>query len=218
MKNITLSAIVFLAMGTYTVAGGNIVLVEESVVEVQQEVVNDDSGFYIGVAYTAIANETTISNGVNGEVDYDGFMLQAGYKFNPYIAVEARYWDGGDKRLNMSHPVGHPDGDDHSVPSEFDAWGIYVKPMYPVTEALDVYALLGWGEQDTVNHIYTPGDGTFSWGLGAAYSFTENVSVFVDYVSIYDDTAIENSTDPYGNSVDVEVQSTSLNIGIAYKF
>ena len=28
----------------------------------------------MGVAYTAINNETTISNGVHGEVDYDGFM------------------------------------------------------------------------------------------------------------------------------------------------
>ncbi len=217
MKNITLSAIAFLAMSSYTVAGGDIIPVEETIVEVQ-EVVNNDAGFYVGVAYTAITNETTISNGVNGEVDYDGFMLQAGYKFNPYIAVEARYWDGGDERLNMSHPVGHPDGDDHSVPSEFDAWGIYVKPMYPVTEALDIYALLGWGEQDTVNHIYTPGDGTFSWGLGVAYSFTDNISVFVDYVSIYDDTAIENSIDPLGNEVDVEIASTSLNIGVTYKF
>ncbi len=217
MKNITLSTIAFLAMSTLVMAGGDITPVVEPVVEVQ-EVVNNDAGFYVGVAYTAINNETTISNGVNGDVDYSGFMLQAGYKFNPYIAVEARYWDGGDERLHMSHPVGHPDGDDHSVPSEFDAWGIYVKPMYPVTEALDIYALLGWGDQNTVNHIYTPGDASLSWGLGAAYSFTECVSVFVDYVSIYDDTAIENSTDPFGNSVDVEIASSSLNIGISYKF
>lgn len=217
MKHISLSAIAFLAMSTSVMAGGTIAPVEEPVVEVQ-EVVNNDAGFYMGVAYTAINNETTISNGVHGDVDYSGFMLQAGYKFNPYIAVEARYWDGGDEQLHMSHPAGHPDGDDHAVPSEFDAWGIYLKPMYPVTEALDIYALLGWGEQNTVNHIYTPGDGSLSLGLGAAYSFTDNVSLFIDYVSIYDDTAIENSIDPFGNEVDVEIHSTSWNIGVTYNF
>jgi len=150
MKNIILSTAAFLAMSTYVVAGGVIVPADEPVVEV----VKDDAGFYIGVAYTLLTNETTISNGVNGVVDYNGFMLQAGYKFNPYIAIEARYWDGGDEQLHMSHPVGHPDGDDHSVASEFDAWGVYLKPMYPVTEAFDVYALLGWGQQNTVNHTY----------------------------------------------------------------
>jgi len=217
MKNITLTTIAFLAMSTYVMAGGDIVPVEEPVVEVQ-EVVVSDAGFYVGVAYTALTNETTISNGVNGEADYDGFMLQAGYKFNPYIAVEARYWNVGDERLNMSHPVGHPDGDDHSVESAFDAWGVYLKPIYPITEALDVYALLGWGTQNTVNHTYTPDDSGLSWGAGVAYSFTDNISIFVDYVGIYDDTAIENSIDPFGNEVDVEVQSTTLNIGITYKF
>jgi len=210
MKNIILSTAAFLAMSTYVVAGGVIVPADEPVVEV----VKDDTGFYIGAAYSLLTNETTISNGVNGEVDYNGFMLQAGYKFNPYIAVEVRYWDGGDEQLDMTHPTNGI----NTVHSEFDAWGVYLKPMYPVTEAFDVYALLGWGQQNTVNHIYTPDDSTFSWGLGGAYAFTDNVSLFIDYVSIYDDTAIENSIDPYGNEVDVEVQSTSLNIGITYKF
>ena len=217
MKSITLSAAAFLAMSTFVFAGGTTVPVEAPIVEVE-EVVVSDAGFYMGVAYAAIKNKTTITSGVNGEVDFDGFMLQAGYKINPYIAVEARYWDAGDEKLKMTHPVGHPDPDDHTVDSQFDAWGVYLKPMYPVTEALDVYALLGWGNQNTINYPYEPGDSSFSWGLGAAYSFTDNVSVFVDYVSIYDETAVEGSIDPYGKLVDVEIQSTTLNIGVAYKF
>ncbi len=111
-----------------------------------------------------------------------------------------------------------PSGEKNSVHSEFDAWGIYVKPMYPVTEALDIYALLGWGSQNTVNHIYEPGHESLSWGLGTAYSFTDNISVFIDYVSIYDDTAIEDSIDLNGNIVDVDIDSRSLNIGISYNF
>ena len=214
---ITLSAAVFLTMSTVVIAGGTTVPVEAPVVEVEEVAVND-AGLYLGVAYAYIENETTITNGVNGKVEFQGFSLQAGYKFNPYIAVEARYWDAGDEKLNMSHPAGHPDGDDHTVDTQFDAWGIYVKPMYPVTEAFDLYALLGWGHQNTINHTYEPSGSSFSWGLGAGYSFMNNVSVFVDYVSIYDDTAVEDSIDPYHNLVDVDVKSSSTNVGVSYKF
>ncbi len=75
MKNITLSIIVFLAMSTSVIAGGDMAPIEESIIEVQ-EVVTNDAGYYVGVAYTAINNETTISSGVNGDVDYGGFILQ----------------------------------------------------------------------------------------------------------------------------------------------
>lgn len=213
MKRTVLSVVAFLAMSTFVIAGGNTVPVEAPVVEVEELVVSD-AGLYIGAAYAYIENKTTVTNGVSGEVDFNGFMLQAGYKFNPYVAVEARYWDAGDERLSMSHPIEHPD----TVDTQFDAWGIYVKPMYPVTEAFDLYALLGWGHQNTVNHTYEPSGSSFSWGLGASYSFMSNVSVFVDYVSIYDETAIEDSVDPLGRFVDVEVQSVSTNVGVAYKF
>ncbi len=217
MKNIALTTAAFLAMSTFVIAGGDAVPVEAPVVEVE-EIVASDAGLYIGAAYAYIENETTITNGVNGEVEFQGFMLQAGYKFNPYIAVEARYWDAGDERMDMSHPVGHPDGGDHTIDTQFDAWGVYIKPMYPVTEAFDLYAMLGWGNQNTVNDIYEPGDSFFSWGLGASYSFMNNVSVFVDYVSIYDETAVEDAVDPSGNLVDVEIQSASTNVGVSYSF
>ena len=213
MKNTTLSAVAFLAVSTFVIAGGNEVPVEAPVVEVE-EVVVSDAGLYIGVAYAYINNETTITNGVSGEVDFSGFMLQAGYKFNPYIAIEGRYWDAGDEKLSMSSPIGHPD----TVDTQFDAWGIYAKPMYPVTDSFDLYALLGWGHQNTINHTHEPSGSAFSWGLGASYSFMNNVSVFVDYVSIYDDTAVEDSIDPTGRFVDVDIQSVSTNVGVAYKF
>ena len=217
MKNIALLAVAFLAMSRFVIAGGNEVPVEAPVAEVE-EVVVSDAGLYIGAAYAYVENKTTITNGVNGDVEFQGFMLQAGYRFNPYIAVEARYWDAGDERMDMSHPVGHPDGDDHTIDTQFDAWGVYIKPMYPVTEAFDLYAMLGWGNQNTVNDIYEPGDSSFSWGLGASYSFINNVSVFVDYVSIYDETAVEDAVDPSGKLVDVEIQSASTNVGVSYRF
>ena len=212
MKNIRLGAIVFCAMGTFAMGGGDIAPVEP-VVEVQ-EVANSDAGFYVGAAFTAVHEEVEITNGINEDVDYKGFMLQAGYKFNPYIAVEARYWDVGDEKVVMHHPTAGGIEQD----ATFDGWGVYLKPMYPVAEALDVYALLGWGHQNVKHGINDPSDSSFSWGGGAAYSLTENISVFADYVRIYDDTALKGGTTPLGEVIDADLEVSSWNVGVTYKF
>ena len=212
MKNITLSAIVFCTMGTFAMGGGDIAPVEP-IVEVE-EVVNSDAGFYVGAAFAAVHEEVEITNGINEDVDYKGFMLQAGYKFNPYIAVEARYWNAGDEKVVMHHPTAGSIEQD----AIFDGWGVYLKPMYPVTESLDVYALLGWGHQNVKHGINDPSDSSFSWGGGVAYSFTENISVFADYVRIYDDTALEGGSSPLGEVIDADLEVSSWNIGVAHKF
>jgi opacity protein-like surface antigen len=118
-------------------------------------------------------------------------MLQAGYKFNPYIAVEGRYW--------------------FDLDEDVDTWGIYAKPMYPVTDAIDIYALLGYASSD-VNYIDADG---FSWGLGGAYAFTDNVAVFVDYTSMYDD---DDTVAYVGGSERLDTEITSWNFGVTYTF
>lgn len=67
-------------------------------------------------------------------------MLQAGYKFNQYVAVEGRYWIGLEEGMEVDLGI---NGD-----LTVDTWGLYVKPMYPVTEAFDIYALLGYASSD----------------------------------------------------------------------
>lgn len=215
MKHIMLSTIAFLTVSTFLLAGGNIV--PDETIEVENTVnnmVNNSSGFYVGVAYTAIHNEVDITSGRYGEVDYDGYMLQTGYKFNPYLAVEARYWDTWDEEITTTHPIRAT----ATLPAQMDAWGIYLKPMYPIMEKLDVYALLGWGHQDSKHGSYHPEDSSFSWGGGASYSFTENISFFVDYVRIYDDTAIDNTVNLFGEVIDVNLETSSFNVGLSYKF
>jgi opacity protein-like surface antigen len=144
-------------------------------------------------------------------------MFQAGYKFNSYVAVEGRYWLGLSDET-FSNPFNHNPLDDFDTDAE--AWGIYVKPMYPITDAFDIYALLGYGSA-TVNNVQIAGtnrdfdiDG-FSWGLGASYAFTDNFSIFVDYVDFSDDSF--NITDGSANfSSDHEFDS--WNFGVTYQF
>ena len=83
--------------------------------------------------------------------------------------------------------------------------------MYPLTQAFDVYGLLGYANTDSDYGHDEWDDGAFSWGIGAAYSFTENASLFVDYVSLYDD----ETEDSRG---DLDVTVDTINFGVNYQF
>ncbi len=229
MKNIVLSAVAVLAMSSFAVAGGDIAPIEEPIVEEVVVVENLDAGFYLGLAYGYLntTNDVTFVEGpVNASVSlwddaYGEIMLQAGYKFNSYVAVEGRYWFGvsNGSWLNTggtSGIIGSEVGD-----LSFDAYGIYVKPMYPVSDAFNVYALLGYGSVDsTIDGDNNWEDGTtmdgFSWGIGAEYAFNQNVSIFIDYVSIYSDTYEETFT-AY-DRVEMDVDAAVIDFGVTYKF
>jgi opacity protein-like surface antigen len=224
MKKFNLSLVTVLAMSTFAIAGGDVAPVEPVVEMIEEPVVIEDRGFYLGVGYGFLSADRTVSwydfaNGVNvsadyGTEDYDQIMLQAGYKFNSYVAVEGRYWLGLSDNAwatISNNPI-------QSV-GEIDAWGIYVKPMYPVTGALDIYALLGYAktEYDITNALVDSGnlDG-FSWGLGASYEFSNNFSVFIDYTELYsDNTTVANTA---LGSLDVDESIDVTTIGVSYRF
>ncbi len=220
MKKFTLSIAAVMAMSTFAIAGGDIAPVEEPMVEVVAPVVTD-SGFYLGLGYSFMQDERVWTEprfvGQKTESDWNAVMLQAGYKFNQYIAVEGRYWlTVGDPDFTWN------DGDDYYYEeSELDAWGIYVKPMYPVTDAFDVYALLGYAQSKLSAYdddYVAVDDGAFSWGLGAAYSFTDNLSVFVDYVVLYDDGVIPTSRGASSPDRAADIKIDTWNFGVTYKF
>jgi len=211
MKNIVLSAVAVLAMSSFAVAGGDIAPVEAPMMI---EPVVDDSGFYLGLAYSSL-------NAVYDDADYDvdtlfdkswsEIMVLAGYKFNSYVAVEGRYWFGLSEDTTFNFLGTASDG-------SADAWGVYVKPMYPVTDEFDIYALLGYagtnitGDTGTFDYDKTL-DG-FSWGLGASYEFTENIAAFVDYTSLYNDTEIHNIL----GGINIDGTVDAWNFGVTYKF
>jgi len=229
MKNIALSAVAVLAMSSFAVAGGSVAPIEEPVVEEVVVVENLDAGFYLGLAYGYLntTNDISATQGPFKETltlwddAYGEIMLQAGYKFNSYVAIEGRYWFGVSKGswLNTggtSGLIGSEAGD-----LSFDAYGIYVKPMYPVSDAFNIYALLGYGSIDsTLDGDNNWEDGTtadgFSWGIGAEYAFNESVSIFIDYVSIYSDTVEETYT-AY-DRVEMDIDAAVIDFGVTYKF
>jgi len=212
MKNIVLSAVAVLAMSSFAVAGGDIAPVEEPVVVV--EPVIEDSGFYIGLGYgwQALTVDDTLDGYNYLDENFGSIMIDAGYKFNSYVAVEGRYWFG----LSSSNDLGWR----NDIPSDItiDEWGIYVKPMYPVTDAFDIYALLGYASADLTYDLASGGSLTsdsvdgFSWGLGAEYAFTDNLSMFIDYTSIVN----EEEAIVAGDALDITVDN--VNFGVNYHF
>ena len=201
MRKITLSLVSILTLSGMSYAGGDIAPVEEIVVAP----VVDSSAFYIGLGIgdATINNDTT-----NEEFSSTTFMLQAGYQYNEYVAVEGRYSFGFSTDYDMGTTYGIPGGYDGDISS----WGVYVKPMYPIGD-FGVYALLGYGgvmlDDLSGGDAYESG---FQWGLGASYAVSENISVFVDYVSLYDDTGFD-----YSAQLD-DIDSDTWTAGMSYKF
>jgi len=228
MKNIVLSTVTIFALSSFALAGGDITPVDEPIIEteeVSEIIVSNDQGLYLGLGYGSLKGEETYKwNPGNSEVsfeedsrDFDQLLLQAGYKFNSYVAVEGRYWLG----MNDLNGDWEYEGLYYNTDASLDSFGIYVKPMYPVTDAFDVYGLLGYATSSLKEDIFVPAgtlsqttdlDG-FSWGIGAAYSFNDNISIFADYVSLYDDTI---DYDVYNASSEFTIDT--VNIGVSYKF
>ena len=210
MKKFNLSLVAVLAMSTFAIAGGDIAPVEPMVETPMVE--QSSAGFYVGMGYGALEGELDPDNGASRDSDtFDELLLLAGYKFNEYVAVEGRYWFGADNTWNRYDASGAYLGEqDVSV----DSWGIYVKPMYPVTEAFNVYALLGYAgsslDYDYGDTDFGDTDG-FSYGVGVDYSINEKFAVFVDYVSLYDD---DKDIGIYSPDLQLDVVS----VGVTYKF
>jgi len=158
MKKVTVSIIAALAVNTFAIAGGDIAPVEPEVTV--PEVAESTGSFYVGAGYSWINLDA------GTEHDGDEVLLLAGYNFNQYIGVEARYAGLTDCLEN---------------------YGIYVKPMYPIGDA-NVYALLGYGETSYDNGVVDNSENGFQWGLGANYAVMENIGVFADWTRLYDDT------------------------------
>ncbi|MCD6654872.1 MAG: porin family protein [Sulfurovum sp.] len=219
MKKITVSIVAALAMNAFAFAGGDIAPVEPEVtVPEVVEAAPFPGAFYVGLGYSYMKAESDpfmleefdnveVSE---GDITSNSLLLLAGYKYNQYLGLEARYtMNLGDPEFDYgSLPAIDLDGDMTNI-------GIYAKGMYPVTEAIDVYALLGYGQVTIDTDLFGDlSESGFQWGLGASYAVTENIGVFADYTRLYDDTGFDGLLDVEG----VDIAVDSINVGMTYTF
>jgi len=193
------TAAALLLLTNFSYAGGDIAPQEPEVTmpDVMDEPVVSDNYFYAGIGYSYMdMNDDTLDT----DITANAATFLAGYKFHQYLAVEGRY------SLSVS------DLDVEGVDRSWDMSNvaIYLKPQYAF-EQVTVYGLLGYGEVTLDNGTSHSEDG-FQWGLGASFSATENIDVFVDYTRLYDDNGFDTFT------ANNDIIFDSVNVGVNYKF
>ena len=211
MKNMKLSLITLLAIGSFAYAGGDlsiitpyetedIVLAEEAYVEPEPAPVVvpkpipapvpvkdiKANGFYAGLGITAARYSTSCKGcSESGKDDTGGVMARVGYDFNKYVGLEAR----GIKTNWQS------DG------GKVEHAGIFIKPMVPVGDATNIYGLVGVAKTKTKGSLQktdaeglalgagievdvstdTPKEGRYGRAFDGKGDQEKGVGVFLDY-------------------------------------
>ncbi len=223
--NIALSTL-FLANGL-VYAGGDII---EPVFEMQEEIIAEEQvpvevvtpppppvlkeivplGLYVAAGLSLARYNPDCSCPMLGNVDKTaGVIGRLGYDFNQYMGVEAR-----GIRTNWSSEGG-----------KLKHAGAFVKPMYPVSEDVNLYALAGYAKTVTEggNRRYTNAE-AFAWGAGLEYDLGTDTPKEGRYSRAFDGYGDQEGG--WGLFADYErlVQKSgspdfdTLNVGITYDF
>ncbi len=163
--------------------------------------------FYVGIGgLWSITSTDCPCASANGTRKYDntnfGGILRVGYDFTPFFGIEARFL-----RSQLSKKF-----------ATTTHYGIYAKPQFHVSDAVNVYGLIGYGHTQIdcdvkPKPIYD--DNGWSFGAGIEYDFAsadgqgdaeEGWGAFIDYQNILYDAGKGN------------VRSNVFSAGITYDF
>lgn len=260
MKTTKLVIFLFVLLNSLSLANGtggkNLVAPESTVAEIEEPsgikgkgvipaispvaavvLLDDDDSMckpYIGggIIYNRVYSVDSgwFDNHVDTQDETGGFAILAGCNFNKYFAVEGRYtWTEWDQDY-----------------SDMTSYSIFLKPMYPVTEDITVYGLIGYGNSEVVGSKGDPDNdysswnenigrtmmdhNGFHWGFGAMYDITENISLFGEFTSTADDADIDPTRlycyngDALGNGCTEDsayydkLSTDGLTVGLIYHF
>lgn len=202
MKKIILSLATIVVLSSFSNAGANTVIVDVLPIPIEEV---DASVFYVGVGAGSLLQKNDFTS---EEISAITATLQLGYTYNKYISIEARYTMGFDTSYDAGNilPIPTP------YTGDFTNVGIYLKPTYPIGD-FSIYTFLGYGSMmlsDLNNGDAV--ESNFQWGGGVSYSITEHISIFADYVSLYNDTGFD-----YVATAD-DINSYNITVGVSYRF
>lgn len=210
MKKIIFSLVATVALGSVAFAGKNVAIapVKPLPVPLPQKPIAPPVvpplGLYVGGGLTYVHSKcqcdtnVKFSDGSTSKVnsgDTYGLNLKAGYSFTEYLAVEAKYLytPFGDKDKTLKH------------------YGAYLKPIAPVTDNIDAYALLGYGKTDCES--LNQSQKGFAWGLGAEYLIGKKTNGIKNGWGIY-----AEYLRPLKKSGSKNITVDSASAGVAYHF
>jgi len=198
MKIKLITTTLYILFSNLAFAGGNIDLLEPEIAIAENlEQAISENYFYTGLAYSYMKmNDDTLNTDITG----NAISILAGYKFYRYLSLEGRY----------STTLGDVNVDNIDKDWDITNLALYLKPQYSLNE-LTLYGLLGYGHT-TLDNGTKHSENAFQWGLGANFSATEDIEVFIDYTRLYDDNGFDSL------STDNDTCFDSVNVGISYNF
>ena len=204
MKKILISLTAVAAMGTsFAFAGQNTMKAPAEPVEIPKSSDEKPSnlklplGLYLGGGFTYASTECECKDiGVDttSEGKTYGVNLKAGYDYNKFIGIEAKY-------------LHTPWGDDGKALKHY---GVYLKPNYSFSKNMDLYGLLGYGETKCESQDLDKKG--FAWGVGGEYTLNKKkgkkngVGVYVEYLR------------PLKKNSPQEITTDVANVGVAYHY
>jgi opacity protein-like surface antigen len=194
-----------LIAATLLVGSSHVAVAGKNTAPALSPVVPVDLPFYIGVGgvWSITSLDCPCKKGLR---KYDnsnfGGIVRIGYDFNPYFGIEGRVLKSKfSKRF-----------------AETTHYGLYLKPQYHITDAINVYALIGYGHTRVDTTCKTPlyDQNGMSFGAGLEYDFQAlpneqgdaetGWGLFVDYQNLLWDKGVG------------KVRSNIVSAGITYDF
>jgi len=167
-------------------------------------------GLYVGLGLTATRYEPNCGCAKTGNVDKTaGIIGRVGYDFNQFFGIEAR-----GIRTNWKSEGG-----------KLKHYGAFLKPMYPVSNDINIYGLAGVAKTKTAGggRQLTDANG-FAWGVGVEYDLDKEYAKEGRYSRDFD--GYGNQESGWGLFVDYErlLQKSgspdldAISVGITYDF
>jgi len=161
-KQYITSAIIAGCMVTNIYAGGDIEVPEVVPME-PVSVTHAPTPVYVGIGVATGRYKASCSSNCKYKDITAGVTLRAGYEYNQYLGLEARYiatfFGANDLRGQTMQHV-----------------GLYVKPTYSLDENFNMYGLLGYGWTQSTSEgrvkLLTVDSSGFSAGLGLEYDLS----------------------------------------------
>ena len=190
MKRVKLSLITLLVGTSFAVAGGDILppssyTIEEAnaakAVEVtpalpKSKVAESSSKEEVSPLYVALGmTATQYKTGCNcSSTDKTlGGVIRVGYDFNRYLGMEARA---------IITPFKADGG-------EVQHYGAFVKPIYPVTDTINIYGLGGIAKTKTKGSLLTMNVSGLAFGAGLEFDLSDDTKKDIKYDREFDGEA-----------------------------
>lgn len=167
-------------------------------------------GLYVALGLTAARYDPSCGCATAvGDVDKTaGVIGRIGYDFNEYFGLEGR-----GIRTNWKSSGG-----------KIKHAGLFAKPMYPVSNDINVYGLAGYAKTTTQGSKRRVNAETFAWGAGLEYDFGTDTAKEGKYDRDFD--GYGDQEEGWGLFADYErlVQKSgspdldTLNVGVTYDF